>query len=48
MLAIVIPYFKINFFKETLESLNQSCKNFKIYIGNDASQDNPDALIRQY
>ena len=46
MLAIVIPYFKISFFKETLQSLeNQTNKNFKVYIGDDNSPNTPDDLL---
>ena len=49
ILAIVIPYFKLNFFKGTLSSLNdQINKNFNVYIGNDASPDNPQGLIDYY
>lgn len=49
MLAIIVPYYKIDFFKETLISLaNQTNKNFKVYIGNDASQDDPTRLINNY
>lgn len=45
-LAVVIPYFKIDFFKETINSLaNQTDKNFNVYIGNDASATNPEKLI---
>tara|TARA_B110000240_G_scaffold195891_1_gene246534 strand:+ start:1600 stop:2013 length:414 start_codon:yes stop_codon:yes gene_type:complete len=48
-LAIVIPYYKITFFEETIASLaNQTNKNFKVYIGNDASPECPEALIEQY
>lgn len=48
-LAIVIPYYKIDFFKETLDSLaNQTNKNFKVYIGNDASLNNPSELLLKY
>lgn len=48
-LAIVIPYYKIDFFEETLKSLvSQTNKNFTIYIGNDASPDNPMDLINKY
>jgi glycosyltransferase involved in cell wall biosynthesis len=37
-LAIVIPAYKNQFFKETLESIaNQTCKDFTLYIGDDAS-----------
>lgn len=49
MLAIVIPYFKHTFFEETLLSLaNQTNKQFKVYIGNDASPENPSLLLEQY
>lgn len=46
-LAIIIPYYKITFFKETLLSLeNQSDKRFNLYIGNDASPENPENLMK--
>lgn len=49
MIAIVIPYFKIEFFEVCLESLaNQTNKNFKVYIGNDGSPDAPNQLIDRY
>ena len=49
MLAIVIPYYKINFFEATLDSLaNQNNKQFKVYIGDDASPENPSDLIKKY
>jgi hypothetical protein len=49
MLAIVIPYFKIDFFEATLQSLAvQTDKRFKIYIGNDASPENPTVLLEKY
>ena len=42
MLAIVIPYYKYTFFEETLLSLqNQTNKKFNVYIGDDASPENP-------
>lgn len=48
-LAIVIPYYKFDFFKETLDSLsNQTNKNFKVYIGNDASPNHPEELLSEY
>lgn len=48
MLTIIIPYYKISFFKETLQSLErQTCKNFKLFIGNDASPENPENLIKE-
>ena len=49
MLAIVIPYYKRSFFKETLQSLaNQTDKRFKVYIGDDASPENPLDLLEHY
>lgn len=49
MLAIVIPYYKITYFEETLDSLaNQTNKNFTVYIGNDNSLDSPEKLINKY
>lgn len=47
-LAIVIPYHKLAFFRECLQSLvNQTDQRFSIYIGNDASAQNPEALLRE-
>jgi glycosyltransferase involved in cell wall biosynthesis len=49
LLAIVIPYYKIRFFDATLQSLAlQTDKRFKVYIGNDASDDNPTSLLAKY
>ncbi len=49
MLAIIIPYFKLNFFEETLKSLaNQIDKRFKVYIGDDASLEDPSTLLNKY
>lgn len=48
-LAIVIPAFKSRFFKFTLESIaNQSCKDFTLYVGDDASPDNIENIVNQY
>lgn len=48
-LAIIIPYFKITYFNDTLQSLsNQTNKNFKVYIGDDASPENPKQLLDKY
>lgn len=48
-LAIVIPYYRHTFFEATLSSLAlQSDQRFKVYIGNDASPDDPSALLQQY
>ena len=49
MLAIVIPYYKLTFFEDTLASLaHQTDKSFKVYIGNDASPEDPLFLLNQY
>lgn len=49
MLEIVIPYYKGVFFEKTLQSLeNQTDKRFKVYIGDDASPENPDLIINQF
>lgn len=49
MLAIVIPYYKLTFFEETLNSLaNQTDQRFKVYVGDDASSDNPYLLLEKY
>lgn len=49
MLAIVIPYYKLTFFEETLQSLgNQTDLRFKVYIGDDASPENPEILLEKF
>jgi GT2 family glycosyltransferase len=49
MLAIVIPYYKLTFFENTLQSLaNQTDRRFKVYIGDDASLENPVSLLEKY
>jgi glycosyltransferase involved in cell wall biosynthesis len=49
MLAIVIPYYKLTFFEATLQSLSsQTDKRFKVYIGDDASPEDPSLLIEKY
>jgi len=49
MLAIVIPYFKFTFFEATLDSLSkQTDQRFKVYIGDDASSENPATLLEKY
>lgn len=48
-LAIVIPYYKIDFFEETIKSVaSQKDKNFSLYIGNDNSPDDPLHIIKKY
>jgi glycosyltransferase involved in cell wall biosynthesis len=49
MLAIVIPYYKYTFFEATLLSLStQTDKRFKVYIGDDASSENPLDVLEKY
>lgn len=49
MLAIVIPFYKLTFFEETLRSLaTQMDKRFKVYIGDDASPEDPSDLLEKY
>ncbi|MEN9907173.1 MAG: hypothetical protein RLZZ540_314 [Bacteroidota bacterium] len=49
MLAIIIPYYRFTFFDKTLQSLaNQIDKRFKVYIGDDASPENPIELLEKY
>lgn len=49
MIAIVIPYYKKHFFEATLQSLaNQTDKRFHVYIGDDASPENPNHLLEKY
>ncbi len=49
MLAIIIPYYKLTYFKETLQSLaDQTDKRFKVYIGDDASPEDPTVLLDKY
>lgn len=48
-LAVIIPYYKLKFFGETLDSLEkQTCKDFNLYIGNDASPENPEETIKKH
>lgn len=48
-LAIVVPFFKREFFLETLRSLDlQSDRRFKVYIGNDASPAIIDDLVLRF
>src|ERR1035437_7012722 len=48
-LAIIIPAYKIEFFKESIESIaNQTCKDFTLYIGDDASPSDFNEIINAY
>ena len=49
MIAIVVPYFKINFFNETLVSLaSQTDKRFEVFIFDDNSPENPNDLLKEF
>lgn len=48
-LAIVIPAYKIDFFRATLDSLaTQTCKDFTVYIGDDCSSADFKSLVDEY
>ena len=48
-LAIVIPAYKADFFSQCLDSLDkQTCKDFHLYVGDDASPNNLKAIVDQY
>lgn len=48
-IAIVIPYYKKNYFTKTLESLaNQTDNRFNVYVGNDNSPEDPSDIIEAY
>lgn len=48
-LAIVIPFYKVNFFENLLIALSlQTRQNFNVYIGNDCSPDNPEPILKKY
>lgn len=49
MLAIIIPYYKHTFFEAALQSLaSQTNQQFKVYIGDDASPENPLQLLEKF
>ena len=49
MLAIIIPYYKKAYFRECLKSLyEQTNKDFKVYIGDDASPEDPSDIIEDF
>ncbi|MCG7281479.1 glycosyltransferase family 2 protein [Chryseobacterium taklimakanense] len=48
-LAIIIPYYKLKYFRATLDSLAaQTNKNFSVYIGDDCSPENPVILLEEF
>ncbi|CAM3384122.1 Glycosyltransferase involved in cell wall bisynthesis [Flavobacterium longum] len=49
MLAIVIPYYRLRFLEETLQSLAaQTDKRFTVYMGDDASPESPDPVLARF
>lgn len=49
MIAIIIPYYKSESFENLLKSLiAQTNKNFNVYIGDDASPEDPTSIIEAY
>lgn len=49
LIAIIIPFYKLTFFEETLISLaKQSDKRFSVYVGDDASPEDCSAIISKY
>lgn len=48
-IAIIVPAYKRRFLQATLNSIaQQSCKNFILYIGDDASPENLEPIVRSY
>jgi glycosyltransferase involved in cell wall biosynthesis len=48
-IAIIIPAFKPDFLQQTLESISsQTCKNFRVYIGDDNSPHNLQRIVSPY
>ncbi|HEX3627600.1 MAG TPA: glycosyltransferase family A protein [Verrucomicrobiae bacterium] len=48
-LAIVIPAYKSEFFRDVLESIaNQTCRNFRVYVGDDASPESIEDIVREF
>lgn len=48
-LAIIIPAYKADFFRETLESIaSQTCKDFVLYIGDDASPYHLQDIVKDF
>jgi glycosyltransferase involved in cell wall biosynthesis len=48
-LAIIIPAYKLNFLCLALNSLsNQTCKDFTLYIGDDASKEDISSIVKQF
>lgn len=49
MITIIITYYNFKYFRETLQSLvNQTNKDFKVFVGNDKSPDDPFEIINEF
>jgi len=48
-LAIIVPFYKLRYFRPLLEALSQQNElSFRVYVGNDASNEDPVGIIREY
>ncbi|MGH8023625.1 MAG: glycosyltransferase family 2 protein [Limisphaerales bacterium] len=48
-MAIVIPAYKAGYLRKVLESVAaQNCRDFKVYIGDDASAENIEEIVREF
>lgn len=48
-IAIIIPAYKSRFLRQTLDSLAaQTCRDFAVYVGDDASPEPLEAIVRSY
>jgi glycosyltransferase involved in cell wall biosynthesis len=48
-LAIIIPAYKSAFLREVLDSIvSQTCREFQVYIGDDASPEKIDEIVHEY
>jgi len=48
-LAVVIPAYKAAYFRDTLETLaKQTCKDFKVYVGDDCSPEGLEAIANEF
>ncbi len=47
-LAIVVPAYKVRYLRESLASIaNQTCRNFSLYVGDDASPEDLRAVVEE-
>ena len=48
-LAIVVPFYKVDYFQDLLEALkNQTNQDFCVYVGDDCSPNDPQEIIERY